>query len=136
MAHAEVQPEIVERLRSICAALPEVHEEDAWVGTRWSVRKRTFAHVLVIDAGWPPAYARAVGSNGPITVLMFRAAGDELELLRNAQPPFFAPVWRSDEIGLELTAPIDWTHVAELLTDSYRAQAPKKLAAQVTLPPE
>ena len=30
---------------------PEVVEEAAWVGTRWRVRTRTFAHTLVVDAG-------------------------------------------------------------------------------------
>lgn len=67
--YAEVAPEIVERLRSACLALPEVYEEQAWVGTRWRVRKRTLAHVTPIEDGWPPAYAKTVGHNGPITVI-------------------------------------------------------------------
>jgi len=46
--------EIVERIGAVCLALPEVREEDAWVGTRWRVRTKTFAHVLTVDAGWPP----------------------------------------------------------------------------------
>jgi hypothetical protein len=64
--HPEVPREIVARLRSICLDLPEASEEPAWVGTRWSVRKNNFAHVLMIDAGWPPAYAKAAGASGPI----------------------------------------------------------------------
>jgi hypothetical protein len=66
---------------------------------------------------------------------MFRAAGTELDVLRNAGHPFFAPPWRADEIGLVLDDDVDWTHVAELVTDSYCAQAPKKLAALVDRPP-
>jgi len=46
--------EIVERIGAVCLALPEAREEDAWVGTRWRVRTKTFAHVLTVDAGWPP----------------------------------------------------------------------------------
>jgi len=37
------------RLREICLALPDAHEQRAWVGTRWMVRKRTFAHVLGVE---------------------------------------------------------------------------------------
>jgi hypothetical protein len=133
-ARSDVPEEILVKLRSLCLALPEVVEETAWVGTRWVVRKRTFAHVLVVADGWPPAYARAVGSDGPHVLLMFRSSGDELDVLRNAAHPFFAPVWRSDEIGMVLDD-VDWEHVAELVTESYRAQAPKRLAALVDLPP-
>ena len=61
--------EIVAELRSVCLGLPEAYEEPAWVGTRWRIRKRTFAHVLTVDSGWPPAYARAAASNGPIIVM-------------------------------------------------------------------
>ena len=43
------------------------------MGTRWRIRKRTFAHVLTIEAGWPPAYARAAATDGPCTVLTFRS---------------------------------------------------------------
>jgi hypothetical protein len=105
----------------------------AWVGTRWRVRTKTFAHVLTIDAGWPPAYARGA-TDGPVTLLMFRSAGEELGVLRNAGHPFFAPVWRDDEVGLIIDAGVDWTEVAELVTESYCALAPKALAREVSLP--
>jgi hypothetical protein len=36
-------------VRRVCLGFPEVVEEQAWVGTRWRVRSKTFAHVLVID---------------------------------------------------------------------------------------
>jgi hypothetical protein len=72
---ADVPLEVVAKLRSVCVALPEAYEEQAWVGTRWRIRKRTFAHVLMIDSGWPPVYARAAGSNGPITVMTFPVIG-------------------------------------------------------------
>jgi hypothetical protein len=111
--------------------LPEVHEEAAWVGTRWRVRTSTFAHVLTIDAGWPPAYAKAAATDGPIVVLMFRSRGQELEALRHAGPPYFAPPWRADEVGMEVGLDVDWVEVGELLTESYRAQAPKPLAARL-----
>jgi hypothetical protein len=127
----EVAPAVVARLRAACATLPEVHEERAWVGVRWRIRTRTFAHVLVIAGGWPPAYARAAGTDGPRTVLMFRSAGEELAVLRDSGPPFFPTPWRPDELGLVIDDATDWAEVAELVTDSYCTQAPKKLAERV-----
>ena len=124
----EVAAEVIERLRGICVALPEVVEEAAWVGTRWRVRAKTFAHVLAIADGWPPVYARESGTDGPATLLMFRAAGEELDALRHGGPPFFGPIWRADEVGLILdAAPVDWAEVGELVTESYRLQAPSTL---------
>ena len=117
----------VEEVRRVCLALPEVVEEEAWVGTRWCVKRRTFAHVLDIDDGWPPAYARASGTNGPATVLMFRSSPPDLDALRAAGPPFFGPPWRSDEVGLVVGPDTDWTEVAELVTESYCVIAPKRL---------
>jgi hypothetical protein len=129
--HAEVSPGIVTALRSVCLALPEAYEEKAWVGTRWRIRKRTFAHVLTIESGWPPAYARAAGADGPITVMTFRSSGPELDALGNAGHPFFRPGWWPDIVGMVLDADVDWAEVAELVTESYRVLAPKKLVELV-----
>jgi hypothetical protein len=132
----DVPPETIAALQAVCSRLPEAYEEQAWVGTRWRVRGRTFAHVLVIESGWPPAYARAVGTDGPATVLTFRSSGQELDVLRGGGHPFFAPVWRSDEVGMVLEADVDWQEVRELVTDSYCLQAPKSLSARVERPGE
>jgi hypothetical protein len=43
----DVPKTVRNRLRKACLALPEVHEEQAWAGTRWRIRKETFAHALV-----------------------------------------------------------------------------------------
>jgi hypothetical protein len=130
----DVSAEVLAGLRRVCRELPEAYEEEAWVGVRWRVRGQTFAHVLVIDAGWPPAYARAAHTDGPATVMMFRSSGPDLAALREGGPPFFAPPWRADEVGLVLAAYVDWAEVAELVTDSYCLQAPKRLAATVVRP--
>lgn len=127
----DVPAEVLARLRPVCLGLPEAYEEPAWVGVRWRVRTRTFAHVLVVDAGWPPAYARAAGTGGPATVLMLRSSGAELAALRETGHPFFAPPWRADEVGLVLDARVDWDEVAELVADSYRVMAPRRLGGAV-----
>jgi hypothetical protein len=124
----------VARVRAVCLGLPEAHEELAWVGIRWRIRSRTFAHVLTIADGWPPAYAHAAGTEGPAQVLMFRSTGPELDALRHAGPPFFPTPWRPDEVGVHLTPDTDWAEVAELVTESYRLQAPKRLAERCPPP--
>ena len=119
-------PERIElRLRAICLALPDVYEERAWVGTRWMVRKKTFAHVLGIQQSGEPQRV----------VVTFRSTGDELEVLRRAGPPFLFVGWGRDAIGLVLDDDTDWDEVNELLTESFCVMAPKKLAALVERPP-
>jgi YjbR protein len=131
----DVPLEVLARIRSVCVALPQAYEQPAWVGTRWRIRERTFAHALLIDSGWPPAYARAARSDGPINVMTFRSSGGELEALRHAGYPFFKPRWRSDIVGMVLDAGTDWEEVAELITESYRILAPKRLVELVDRPP-
>ncbi|HEY0637990.1 MAG TPA: MmcQ/YjbR family DNA-binding protein [Pseudonocardiaceae bacterium] len=132
--YAEVPQGVLAELRRICLALPETYEEQAWAGTRWRVRGRTFAHVLTIDEEQPPAYARAAGVSGPVTVVTFRAADPEYGVLAQAGPPFFRPRWGSDVIGLMLDDGTDWVEVGELLTESYCVLAPRKLVALVPRP--
>ena len=67
-------------------------------------------------------------------VLMVRSSGPELVALRASGPPFFAPPWRSDEIGLVLGHRTDWSEVRELVTESYCTMAPKRLADRVERP--
>jgi len=126
-APGEVPADAVDRLRAVCAGLPEAREEAAWIGTRWRIGKETFAHLVRIEDGWPPAYARAAGTGGPVTVLTFQSSGEELDALGAAGPPFFRPPWRPGILGLVVGADTDWVEVAELVTDSYRLLAPQRL---------
>jgi len=134
MDYADVPRPILAELRPICDNLPEAYEEQAWVGTRWRIRTRTFAHVLAVESGSPPAYARAAGTPGPVVVMTFRSSGPELDALRNSGHPFFGTPWRADEVGMVIDDGVDWREVAELLTESYCLLAPKKLAALVDRP--
>ncbi len=128
--------EVVERLRRICLALPEVVEERAWRGTRWKVRTTTFAHVLEVEDGDPPSYAEAAGTDGPVSVVTFRSEGAELAALRHAGHPFFTVRWAENVVGVVLDEGVDWEEVAELLTESYCASAPRKLVERVHRPAE
>jgi predicted DNA-binding protein (MmcQ/YjbR family) len=130
----DLDPAVLARLRPICLGLPEAHEELAWTGVRWRVRKRTFAHVLAVEQGEPEFLARLVGADVTATILTFRSSGTELDVLRHAGHPFFHAGWGRDAMGMVLGAATDWTEVAELLTESYCLLAPKKLQVQVDRP--
>jgi hypothetical protein len=125
----------VERVRPICLALPDAYEEKAWAGTRWMVRRKTFAHVLSVDHDSPPVLRAATDEVGPATVVTFRSQGDELDALRHAGPPFFYAGWGRDVVGLVLDDRTDWDEVTELMTESYCVMAPQKLVALVDRPP-
>lgn len=127
----EVPRNVLARLRKACLALPETREEQAWVGTRWCVRKETFAHVLMIADAWPPVYARAAGTDGPVCVMTFQSLGPRVDLETFSQAPYFRPRWRPDIVGRILGSDPDWNDITKLLTASYCLLAPKKLAEQV-----
>jgi len=124
----EVPAEVEARLREICLGLPEVREEAAWKGTRWRVRTHTFAHVLGVEVD-------VAGGTVATVALTFRAAGEELEVLRHAGPPFYFLGWGRDAMAMVLDADTDWAEVQELVTESYCVLAPKKLVALVDRPP-
>lgn len=127
----QLAPSIVARLRRVCLGLPQSHEEPAWVGIRWRIRQQTFAHALMVDEGWPPAYARAAGTRGPVCVLTFRSPLPELDAFAYTWEPFFRPAWFRNIVGMRLDDHADWDEVAGLVRTSYRMLAPKKLADQV-----
>ncbi len=120
----DVPDDVIARLRELCRELPDAYEERAWVGVRWMARKRTFAHVLGVE----------VDDRGPVVVLSFRSAGDELETLRHAGHPFLVLGWGRDALGMVLDVTTDWAEVAELVVESFCVMAPKKLIALVDRP--
>lgn len=134
MKSPDVPVDILVRLRAICLGLPEAHEEQAWVGTRWRIRTRTFAHVLGITDEYPPAYSREVPLVGAATVVTFRASGQELHAITNSGHPFYKPRWHPQVVGLIIEPDADWDEIAELLTESYCLLAPRKLVALLPRP--
>lgn len=130
-----VPTRLIAKLRRICLALDNAYEEQAWTGTRWMVRRRNFAHVVAIDDGWPPAYARAANTDGPAIVLTFRASAPLADTLRTAGAPFFhAPwgtKWGTQVIGMVLGKRINWDEVAMLVGESHDLLAGTRRANSV-----
>jgi YjbR protein len=124
----EPDAEVVDRLSRIALTLPEVYEEEAWTGIRWRIRTKTFAHVMVAQAGFESSFRDVTGVAEPTTILTFRATGDELLALVHVGLPFYKPPWSPTIVGVVIDGDTDWSEVADLVTESYRVCAPKKLA--------
>ncbi len=122
----EPDAEVVARLATTALALPEAYEEDAWTGIRWRIRAKTFAHVMVAQAGFDLPSARSRGSlTRPLPDIP--ATGDELLALVHAGMPFYKPPWSPTIVGMVIDDDTDWVEVADLLIESYRFCAPQKL---------
>jgi hypothetical protein len=120
---------------TICLALPETHEQDAWVGVRWRIRQRTLAHLAHVDPSGGSVLGLAARLGRPADVMTFRSSGEELEALVRSGLPFYKPDWSPHVVGMVLDDRTDWGEVAELLTESYCLVAPQKLARLVERPP-
>ena len=93
----EPDADVVARLAFAALALPEAYEEDAWTGVRWRIRAKTFAHVMVAQAGFESSFRDATGIAVPTTLLTFRAIGEELLALVHAGMPFYKPALVADD---------------------------------------
>jgi hypothetical protein len=110
------------RLRKICLALPEAHEVEAWGEPTFRVRNKLFAMYAASNnhhgGGRPAVWCKAAPGNQS---LMVRAAPDRFFV-----PPYVGP---SGWVGVWLDRGCDWAEVRDLMRDSYRLIAPKKLLA-------
>ena len=110
------------RLRKLCLALPEAHEVEAWGEPTFRVRNKMFAMYAAPNnhhgGGRPAVWCKAASGNQG---LMVRA-----EPARYFVPPYVGP---SGWVGVWLDRNPDWSAVKELMRDSYRLVAPRKLAA-------
>ena len=112
------------RLTKVCLALPESSRELAGRHARFHVRDKTFAWYLDDHHG-----------DGIVSVSCKMALDENRELAALDPARFYLPAYMAHRgwIALRLDAgKIDWSEVAELVADSYRLVAPKRLAALVS----
>ena len=133
-ASVDLSPELVARVAGICLALPEMHEQDAWIGVRWRIRARTFAHLAHVDPSGGSVFGLAARLGRPADVMTFRSSGEELEALVRCGLPFYKPDWSPHVVGMVLDDRTDWGEVGELLAESYCLVAPQKLVRLVERP--
>jgi predicted DNA-binding protein (MmcQ/YjbR family) len=125
-APVEVPGDIVERIRTLCLALPEVTVRVDVSLTRarstahsFDIRRRSFCLLV----------AREDSAGKPAPLLVLRASPDERKALLSIGHPFHASRAGRDRIVVMLTDHTDWEEIGELVTESYRILAPKKLTA-------
>jgi hypothetical protein len=128
----DVPPEILDRLRPICRRLPEAYEEPAWIGVRWRVRTRTFAHVYAAGPERYAVYADLVPAGAELIVMTFRVPVQDLLGLTAGGFPFFRADWGQNVAAAVLGEHTDWTEIEELITDSFCEMAPKFLVTRLT----
>ena len=116
-------PDAVKRLRSICLALPETTEVEAWGEPTFRVKGKIFA--MHASSGThhaqenrPAVWILSVSVEQDFVV---RARPD-----RYFKPPYVGP---SGWIGAWLDRNPPWNEIEELVRDGWRRRAPKKLAA-------
>ena len=116
-----------ERLRRLCLALPEVTERLSHGEPTWFVRGKK---VFVTFANHHHDDRLAFWCAAP--------SGAQAALVTEAPERYFVPPYVGGRgwLGVYLDVPVDWTEIAEVVSDAYREIAPKRLAAQVgTEPP-
>lgn len=114
------------RLRERCLALPEAVEKLTW-GTHptFRVRDKIFARFLDDQHG-----------DGRVA-LWCKAPPGVQEVIVGADPDrFFVPPYVGHDgwIGVRLEGEVDWQEVADLVAESYRMTAPKRLVSLLDLP--
>jgi hypothetical protein len=112
----------LDTLRRLCLALPETTERLSHGEPTWFVRgKKTF--VMYADRHHDDRLAFWCAAPHGAQEALIAAAPDR----------FFAPpyVGHRGWVGVRLDVPVDWTEIAELVTDAYRMVAPRRLVAEL-----
>jgi hypothetical protein len=111
------------QLRQICLALPEATEKPGGRPT-FQVREKTFAMFMDDHHG-----------DGRVALWCKGPPGLQEILIGSGQPRFFVPpyVGHKGWIGVrfDLGDEVDWDEVSEIVSDSYRMTAPKRLVAML-----
>ena len=110
------------QLQQICLALPEATEQETWESATFRVRGKIFAMTSLREKR-PEVWCKA----GVGVQAMLIAADPN----RFFSPPYVGPKgW----IGIRFDADTDWDEVSDLIEESYRLIAPRRLAAQIAAP--
>ena len=109
----------VDRLRTLCLALPEAREVEAWGSPTFRVKT-----IFAMYSG--PESAQRPGEEGA----WIKAPPGDQDFLVSADPDrFFVPAYVGPKgwVGVVLDAGTDWDQLAGLLREAWRMSAPKKL---------
>ena len=109
-----------QRVADIVAGLPEATcTGDQHLSL--AVRRKTFGYFLDDHHG-----------DGIVGVALKAAAGEQDALVRSDPERYYVPAYLGSKgwIGVRLdVGEVDWAQLHEMITDAYRLQAPRRLAA-------
>ena len=108
------------RLTKLCLSLPEAQRELVSGHARFHVRGKTFAWYLDDHHG-----------DGIVSVSCKMALDENREAAALDPARYYLPAYMAHRgwIALRLEAKIDWNEVRDLVTESYRLIAPRRLAS-------
>jgi hypothetical protein len=110
-------PELLERLRAVCLRLPEAVEAGGVGNPSFKVRTKIFA--------------MQHGHQGRASCWVKAPEGVQGMLVGHDPDRFFVPpyVGHNGWVGIWLDDATDWDELADLVEESYRMTAPKRLVA-------
>jgi hypothetical protein len=117
-------------IRAIAATLPGSEEQQTTGGAAWLVRRKLYAWEC---HPWPsiPDDMRAIIASELVVGVKVADALDALALREMAPAVFLRRTtgWGEPKVAFRMAA-IDLDHLAELVTEGWRVQAPKYLRAE------
>ncbi len=114
-----IRPDRIERLRTLCLALPEAVEKETWGDPTWRVGDRIFA------------MQKGNTKDARPSVWMKAAEGVQGILVESDPERYFVPPYVGHQgwIGVYLDTPrLDWSAVRGLVADSHRLVAARRPA--------
>lgn len=116
----------LDRLRSICLALPEAHEVEAWGEPTFRVRNKLFA-----------MYASPANHHGQgRTAVWLHCAHENQRALTDMNPSrYFVPAYvgKSGWVGIWIDKRPPWREIERLVLDAWLRVAPKQLSSRMLL---
>jgi len=118
----------------MCLGFPEAAEQETWGHPTFRVRGKIFAAASLIEAeDDDQAEMKDRGGSRALVRMSMKAPAGEQELLLAEGDPFFFPSYVGPRgwIGIVLGETADHDELAELIEDSYRMTAPKRLLVEL-----
>ena len=115
---------VVQHLRTVCLALPEVSERPSHGAPSFFVREKKCFLMLLDDHH----------GDGRFAIWCAAPAGDQQLLVGVDEAKFFVPpyVGHRGWLGVRLNDGVDWDELAGIVEDAYCTVAPQKLVDELT----
>ena len=124
MSTKNIPKYLLSKMRQICLALPETKEVETWDHPTFRVNGKIFAGMGHGD--------QEIGDETLEVTSTSVKASDKQESLLKIGDPYFYPKYVGPKgwIGIVLTKQSDWNMVRELVVESWKKTAPKKLVTE------